>query len=443
MNADPNAIFCSQQVIQSIGFSLGESLIGKHLAGFHFNQKEKWIGLTFPEIQYQFRVGSPTAFYSSGYKIASVQSLPAAVISNPSVAGVLMAENDRLLQIRFSDGKALIFQFFGRNGNALVLDAGKISWSLRVNQSEAILELQRWKWQVPASPAGIISLSEGGIPTLEVNSTMLDPLDQISQATRKFFKIARDLKAKEDAENAYLKAVEAYQRKKSALENRLNHLAGWPQFTALGHAVLTASSSFNPDSNSLTITNYESGETSILTLPSHSTPAEYAQVQFAKAKDMQKGWNAAQKQLENLEFPQAKASGQPGRSSAEPPKAIDASKAQISGYQVFFGRNARENDELVKSAHKEDYWFHARGVAGSHVLLKPKIKSQPIPAEVLQQAASLAAWFSKARGSGLVPVDCTKAKYVRKPKGAAPGAVKIEKEQTLIVEPINVLKAAD
>lgn len=106
------------------------------------------------------------------------------------------------------------------------------------------------------------------------------------------------------------------------------------------------------------------------------------------------------------------------------------------GYEVWVGRNARQNDDLTfHHAQKYDLWMHARGVPGSHTVLRlPNRQARPAPA-IVERAASIAAYFSKARGSGLVPVMVTERKYVRKPRGAAPGAVAVEREEVLLVEP--------
>ncbi len=107
-----------------------------------------------------------------------------------------------------------------------------------------------------------------------------------------------------------------------------------------------------------------------------------------------------------------------------------------SGYEVWVGRNAKQNDALTfRHARKYDLWMHARGVAGSHVVLRvPHRQARPEP-RIKEQAAAIAAYYSKARGSDLVPVMVTERKYVRKPKGAAPGAVTVEREEVLLVEP--------
>lgn len=105
------------------------------------------------------------------------------------------------------------------------------------------------------------------------------------------------------------------------------------------------------------------------------------------------------------------------------------------GYQVFVGRNAAQNDRLTTAfARKEDLWLHARGVPGSHTVLRVKGREEP-PSTVIESAASIAAYHSKARGSALVPVIVVKKKYVRKPKGAQKGTVTVDRETVILVEP--------
>ncbi|MFN1833652.1 NFACT RNA binding domain-containing protein [Balneola sp. MJW-20] len=107
----------------------------------------------------------------------------------------------------------------------------------------------------------------------------------------------------------------------------------------------------------------------------------------------------------------------------------------INGYQCWIGKNARSNDKLLQAGHKEDIWMHARGVPGSHLLIRMENDKGMPQKKVLLEAASYAAYQSKARGSKLAPVIITKKKYVRKPKGAPPGAVLIDKEEVEMVSP--------
>jgi len=106
------------------------------------------------------------------------------------------------------------------------------------------------------------------------------------------------------------------------------------------------------------------------------------------------------------------------------------------GWKILVGRNNRENDFLTfKIARSEDLWFHAQNTPGSHVVLKKgERKKHPTP-KAIQQAASLAAYYSKAKTSKKVSVIYTLAKYVKKPKNAPPGLVKVEKMKSILIEP--------
>ncbi|SMO54376.1 NFACT RNA binding domain-containing protein [Gracilimonas mengyeensis] len=108
---------------------------------------------------------------------------------------------------------------------------------------------------------------------------------------------------------------------------------------------------------------------------------------------------------------------------------------EVQGYPVWIGKSAKSNDELVQRAHKEDVWMHARGVPGSHLVIRMGNDKGMPPKEMLLEAASYAAFNSKARGAGLAPVIITKKKYVRKPKGSPPGAVVVDKEDVEMVSP--------
>ena len=108
---------------------------------------------------------------------------------------------------------------------------------------------------------------------------------------------------------------------------------------------------------------------------------------------------------------------------------------EVENYTVWIGKNAKSNDKLVQMSHKEDIWLHARGVPGSHTLIRMGNDKNMPPKSVLLEVASYAAYNSKAKGSEIVPVIITKTKYVRKPKGAPAGAVLVDKEEVEFVTP--------
>ena len=104
-------------------------------------------------------------------------------------------------------------------------------------------------------------------------------------------------------------------------------------------------------------------------------------------------------------------------------------------WKILVGRTDSGNDRLsLKLAQSNDYWFHVRGMPGSHVVLQVPSGREP-DRETLKRAAAVAAFYSKAREGGIVPVSCTRARFVTKPRGAKPGTVQIRKEIVLKVRP--------
>jgi predicted ribosome quality control (RQC) complex YloA/Tae2 family protein len=106
------------------------------------------------------------------------------------------------------------------------------------------------------------------------------------------------------------------------------------------------------------------------------------------------------------------------------------------GFRVWAGKSG-ENNDLLSTRHtaKNDLWFHARGVGGSHVVLKIGTGKGEVSKQAIEQAAGIAAYYSKMKKSKLVPVTMCQGKYVRKPKGVPPGTVVVEREKTIFAEP--------
>ena len=104
------------------------------------------------------------------------------------------------------------------------------------------------------------------------------------------------------------------------------------------------------------------------------------------------------------------------------------------GYHILVGRNNLQNDRLsLKTANKRDWWFHTQQSPGSHVILET-IDGEASD-KAMEEAAVIAATYSKAKDSSLVPVDYTRVKQLKKPVGAKPGKVIYHEYYTMIVTP--------
>ncbi|HEY6436189.1 MAG TPA: NFACT RNA binding domain-containing protein, partial [Ignavibacteriaceae bacterium] len=116
-------------------------------------------------------------------------------------------------------------------------------------------------------------------------------------------------------------------------------------------------------------------------------------------------------------------------------KPLPYHEVEYNGYKIWIGKNAQHNDTLtLKHTFKEDLWLHAKDVAGSHVVVKYQA-GKKFPKDVIERAAQLAAFHSKRKTDSLCPVAYTLKKYVRKRKGDPAGAVVVEREDVILVEP--------
>jgi predicted ribosome quality control (RQC) complex YloA/Tae2 family protein len=130
----------------------------------------------------------------------------------------------------------------------------------------------------------------------------------------------------------------------------------------------------------------------------------------------------------------------PGRAEPSPRRARQAERRPYhefvasDGTPILVGRGSKDNDALTfRVARGNDVWLHASDWAGSHVVIRSG-RSEP-SRRTLEEAAMLAAHYSKGRQDGVVTVNYTQRKHVKKPKGAAPGRVSIAAVKSIDIRP--------
>ena len=103
------------------------------------------------------------------------------------------------------------------------------------------------------------------------------------------------------------------------------------------------------------------------------------------------------------------------------------------GFHMYVGKNNLQNDELTFSfASGNDWWFHAKGAPGSHVIVKTG--GDELPDRTFEEAGRLAAYYSKNRGGDKVEIDYVEKKHVKKPNGAKPGFVVYYTNYSLVID---------
>jgi len=104
------------------------------------------------------------------------------------------------------------------------------------------------------------------------------------------------------------------------------------------------------------------------------------------------------------------------------------------GFDIYIGKNNFQNDELTfQLASGNDWWFHAKGCAGSHVIVKTP--DGELPDRTFEEAARLAAWYSKAKDAGKADIDYIQKKHVKKPNGSKPGFVVYYTNYSMTITP--------
>ncbi len=289
--------------------------------------------------------------------------------------------------------------------------------------------------------------------------------------------LERQVQGTRDARRrAVVSAVEA-QRKKlrrrlDALAEDLAKIARADEWQAQGTLLVTNQYLVQRGQTSVTIEDWSSGEPVPVTIPldPSKTTQQNADALFHRARRMKKGRSVAEArraateralaQLDALvadaraaeddaalQVIDSRARGmgvklaKPGAKKREEAEERKPFHTIMSGERtILVGRGAKDNDALTtKHARPHDLWLHAKGWTGAHVIV-PLGKNESCPSELLIDAAHLAAHFSDARGESVVEIQYTPRKYVRKPKGSAPGAVIVDREKVLVlrVEPARV-----
>ena len=157
-------------------------------------------------------------------------------------------------------------------------------------------------------------------------------------------------------------------------------------------------------------------------------------VQELQQAELEQDFNDIRTELTEGGYLRGRGKKQPGFQRASRPREFRST----AGLRILVGRSNRQNDKLTcKDADRRDIWFHTQKIHGSHVILctggtEPDRRS-------IEEAASLAAYYSQGREGGKVPVDYTPVKFVKKPAGGKPGMVVYTTYQTIYAVPDEAL----
>lgn len=277
-----------------------------------------------------------------------------------------------------------------------------------------------------------------------------------SEALDRVMTLSEDLPESEGPDPAVVHLQRALGKRSRTIEKLRDWLDTATEAERLRHhadLLLTFQSELSSGTDRVTLTDPATEEEIEIRLDASLSPVENAQRLHGRAKRLRRGLPHVEKRLRRIQTEidvirramDAIDEGAPLPDEAirflpaaapEPVRGapLPGRRIAIGEHTVLVGRNAAENDRLLRDAAPDDVWMHARGVSGSHVIVR-RSGSKEIPASVLHEAARLAARHSKAKHERRVEVTVAAVKHVRKPKGAPAGLVIVRNEDTLTVDP--------
>lgn len=278
-----------------------------------------------------------------------------------------------------------------------------------------------------------------------------DPLQMLTQ----FFSLAirnwQFSKSYQQIEKDLLKQQKQSQNYLSKTRQKLKDIETATPYDQLADILMANLHQIKPHQTEATLFNFYTNEEITIPIKRDYTPQKQAEVFYKKARNKKKEIAQLESALKNkekaLESLRAKLEQLQQAEEIKDLKPLMKEKENVSpqqqnlpykrfeadGFTFLVGKSARDNDKLLQQhGYKEDLWFHAKDVTGSHVLLKYRSDKAFTP-EVKEKAAILAAFYSKRKNDTLCPVIMTPRKYIRKSKQLAPGQVMVDREEVLLV----------
>ena len=372
------------------------------------------------------------------------------------IVAVRQTPGDRVVELAFEgpgDVKRLVFEVFGRNANVIALrEDRKIADALRVVEGER-------RKIAPGEPYA-------APPVLKSGPGRPDPdalaADSPSRYFREFYE-SREQEAAFEKRRGELASRVAREKKPArkriaGAETSIRSASRAEELRRNGELLKANLGRVTESAKEAPVRDFsEQGAPEVvIRLDPKLSPQANVQSFFRRAKKLERGAveargrkTEAEERLRRVEALEARIEG---ARSIEDLDSLESETQALLGvrqrdkgerpagprqfksadaWDILVGRNADENDRLAfRLAKGNDLWLHAKGVSGSHVVV-PTPRGKSVPAETLVDAATLAAYFSGARGSQRVEVDYTQVKYVRRLRKAPPGTVVLTQSKTL------------
>ena len=305
----------------------------------------------------------------------------------------------------------------------------------------------------------------GALPLPHYNSLARKEFSSISQVLSTYYAtkntLTRIRQKSADLRHVVQTALERNRKKYDLQAKQLKDTQNLEKYKVYGELINAYGYDLAPGSKNLTALNYYTGQEVTIPLDPTMTPQENSQKYFAKYNKQKRTFealsdliqetaddiqylesisNALDIALSEADLAQIKEeliqSGYARRKFTKKKVKLTSKPLHYlssDGYHMYVGKNNLQNDELTFSfAAGNDWWFHAKGAPGSHVIVKSN--GDELPDRTFEEAGRLAAYYSKNRGSDKVEIDYVEKKHVKKPNGAKPGFVVYYTNYSLMID---------
>ncbi|MBC8028476.1 MAG: NFACT family protein [Pyrinomonadaceae bacterium] len=474
-----------QQTLQAIAVELDSLLRGRFLGKlFQFSATSLAIDFGLKNAGYVFISIDPSApriyLIKRNSRELEKMSIPPSPFTQAlranfgggQLLSVAKDEDERIMQLAFSvtdeigesHARTFVVQLTGRSANLFLLDsASLITHAFRAPRGEG--QLIRDIYRPPHRQTKTVSeepeIKQGNFATV---SAAADEHYRQLEAEQYFFSLAANLEAK------LRKEISRRRKLKMNLQKDLVAHGRPDEHKRLGDLLLANISNAEREGNSVRLKDYYAEGSPIIEIEidenaSLQEAASESFSRYGKAKraieEIGSRLVQTDKEVIQLEGKLARLEEAIERRNlealaefAEPKKTAPSRGGKPSGkqagaaalpgmrryrssdgYEVVVGRSARDNDQLTfKVARPNDLWLHAGDYPGSHVIVRNS-KRDEVPHQTIIEAAQLAAKFSQASKDSRVTVHYTRRKFISKPKGAAPGLVRMSSFKSITVEP--------
>lgn len=310
------------------------------------------------------------------------------------------------------------------------------------------------------------------VPLTHLTDCECRPFDTISQVLSSYYavknRITRIRQKSSDLRHVVQTALERNRKKFDLQTKQLKGTEKKDRYKVYGELLHTYGYSLEPGAKELTALNYYTNEMITIPLDETKTPQENAKRYFEKYNKQKRTFEALSELIKEtqdevrylesvssaLDFARTEddlaqikeelsESGYVRRKFSKKKvkfKSVPLHYLSSDGYDMYVGKNNLQNEELTFSfANGNDWWFHAKQVPGSHVIVKSQ--GVEMPDRVFEEAGKLAAHYSKNAGSKKVEVDYIEKKHIKKVKGQKPGFVIYHTNYSLIADTdISMLK---